>query len=390
MRKVYLDYNATTPIHPEVAEFTKPFLYELFGNPSSMHWAGREVRPYIDKARECIADMIRGTEEEIVFSSGGTEADNHAIKGVAFAHHVRGNHIITTGIEHPGVLNTCTYLEKRGFEVTYLPVDSYGIVAPDDVKKAIRKETILISIMYANNETGTLMPLREIGEIAQAAGVLFHSDMVQALGKVPIDVRRMHVDLASFSGHKVYAPKGVGVLYMRDGLDLDNLIHGGHQEAGRRAGTENLIGIAAFGKACEAMHLEIAEEGPRVERLRTKLLNGIMARIDDVQLNGHPELRLPNTLNLSFGFVESESLLIGLDLAGIAVSSGSACASGSPEPSHVLLAMGIKPEVCQSALRMSLGRNTTEEDIDYVLDVLPDVVARLRSMSPFYKKAGKP
>jgi len=386
MRKVYLDYNATTPIHPEVAVFTQPFLHELFGNPSSMHWAGREVRPYIDQARECIADMLHAHPEEIIFTSCGTESDNHAIKGVAFARRDKGNHIITTKVEHPGVLNTCMYLEQRGFDVTYLPVDRYGVVAPDDVRKAIRKETILISVMHANNETGTLMPIQEIGAIAREAGVLFHSDMVQALGKIPIDVNEMHVDLGAFSGHKVYAPKGVGILYMKEGLDLDNLIHGGHQEAGRRAGTENLLGIAAFGKACEAMHREMAEETPRIERLRKRLLEGIMSRIDDVQLNGHPEFRLPNTLNLSFGFVESEALLIGLDLAGIAVSSGSACSSGSPEPSHVLLSMGIEPEVCQGALRMSLGRGTTEEDIDYVLEVLPDVVGRLRSMSPFYKK----
>ena len=386
MKKIYLDYNATTPIHPEVAEFARLFLYELFGNPSSMHWAGREVRPYIEQARECIADMIHGGPEEIVFSSGGTEADNHAIKGVAFAHREKGNHIITTKVEHPGVLNACAYLEKCGFDVTYLPVDRYGVVAPDDVKRAIRKETILISVMLANNETGTLMPIKEIGAIAREAGVLFHSDMVQALGKIPIDVNDMQVDLGAFSGHKVYAPKGVGILYVREGIDLDNLIHGGHQEAGRRAGTENLVGIGAFGKACEVMHREMAVEAPRIERLRRKLLEGIMARVDDVQLNGHPEFRLPNTLNLSFGFVESESLLIGLDLAGVAVSSGSACSSGSPEPSHVLLAMDIEPEVCQGALRMSLGRGTTEDDIDYVLDVLPGIVARLRSMSPFYKQ----
>ncbi|HVN23612.1 MAG TPA: cysteine desulfurase NifS [Syntrophorhabdales bacterium] len=386
MRKVYLDYNATTPIHPEVATYTLPFLHELYGNPSSMHWAGREVRPYIDQARECIADMIHAHPEEIVFTSCGTESDNHAIKGVAYSRRDKGNHIITTRVEHPGVLNTCAYLEKRGFEVTYLPVDSYGVVAPDAVRKAIRKDTILISVMHANNETGTLMPIEAIGAIARDAGVLFHSDMVQALGKIPIDVNKMQVDLAAFSGHKVYAPKGVGILYMREGVDIDNLIHGGHQEAGRRAGTENLLGIAAFGKACEAMHREMAEERPRLERLRKKLLDGIMARIEDVQLNGHPEFRLPNTLNLSFGFVESESLLIGLDLAGIAVSAGSACSSGSPEPSHVLLSMGIRPEVCQSALRISLGRDTSEEDIDYVLDVLPEVVGRLRSMSPFYTK----
>ncbi len=385
-RQVYLDYNATTPIHPEVAEFTRPFLYELFGNPSSMHWAGREVRPYIEQARECIADMIGAKPDEIVFSSGGTEADNHAIKGTAAVLHGKGNHIITTSVEHPGVLNACAYLQEKGFEVTYLPVDRDGMLDPADVKKAIRKETILISVMLANNETGTLLPVQEIGAIAREAGVLFHSDMVQALGKVPINVREMNVDYGAFSGHKVYAPKGVGILYVRGGLNPDNLIHGGHQEAGRRAGTENLVGIAAFGKACEVMHREMEQDSPRIERLRKKLLDGIHARIDDVQLNGHPEFRLPNTLNLSFRFVESESLLIGLDLSGIAVSSGSACSSGSPEPSHVLLAMGIEPEVCQGALRMSLGRGTTEEDIDYVLDVLPEVVGRLRSMSPFYKR----
>ncbi|MBP1731713.1 MAG: nifS [Deltaproteobacteria bacterium] len=386
MKQVYLDYNATTPIHPEVAAYTRQFLYEYFGNPSSMHWAGRAVRPFIQGARECVADKIGAKADEIIFTSGGTEADNHAIKGAAYALCDKGNHIITTTVEHPGVLNTCAYLESKGYSVTYLPVDGYGVIDPQDVKKAIRKETILISVMLANNETGTLMPIREIGAIAKEAGVLFHSDMVQALGKIPIDVNELNVDFGAFSGHKVYAPKGVGILYMREGLDIENLIHGGHQEAGRRAGTENLVGLGAFGKACEVVHQEMAENVGRVERLRKKLLDGIYARIEDVRLNGHPEFRLPNTLNLSFGFVESESLLIGLDLAGVAVSSGSACSSGSPEPSHVLLAMSIPPEVCQSALRMSLGRDTNDEDIDYVLEVLPEVVGRLRSMSPFYKR----
>jgi cysteine desulfurase len=386
MRQVYLDYNATTPIHPAVADYTRQFLYEYFGNPSSMHWAGRAVRPFIQNARECVADKIGARPDEIIFTSGGTEADNHAIKGAAYALRDGGNHIITTTVEHPGVLNACSYLEGKGYSVTYLPVDGYGMVDPDDVKKAIRKDTILISVMLANNETGTLMPIQEIGAIAKESGVLFHSDMVQALGKIPIDVNELNVDLGAFSGHKVYAPKGVGILYMREGLDIENLIHGGHQEAGRRAGTENLVGLGAFGKACEVMQQEMAETSARVDRLRKKLLDGIHARIEDVRLNGHPEFRLPNTLNLSFGFVESESLLIGLDLAGIAVSSGSACSSGSPEPSHVLLAMDIPPEVCQSALRMSLGRDTTDEDIEYVLGVLPEVVGRLRSMSPFYKR----
>ncbi|MCX5798382.1 MAG: cysteine desulfurase NifS [Proteobacteria bacterium] len=386
MRKVYFDYNATTPIHPEVASFVKPFFNELFGNPSSLHWAGRAARVDFEKAREQIADMIHAKTEEIVITSCGTESDNHAIKGVAYAKRDKGNHIITTTIEHPGVLNTCRYLESKGYEVTYLPVDGYGQIQPEDVKRAIRKDTILISIMYANNETGTLLPIKEVGEIAKDSGIIFHSDMVQAIGKIKIGIKSLNVDLASFSGHKVYAPKGVGALYMREGLDIDNLIHGGHQEAGRRAGTENVIGITAFGKACELVKKEMEDENSKIESLRKKLLDGILEKVGHVRLNGHPEHRLPNTLNLSFEYVEAESLLIALDLNGIAVSSGSACASGSTEPSHVLLAMGIPPEACQSAIRFSLGRGNTEEDVDYTLSVIPDIVNRLREMSPFYKR----
>jgi cysteine desulfurase len=386
MRRVYFDYNATTPTHPEVAAFVNGFLHGLFGNPSSLHWAGREVRPYVDEARERVAAMIKAKPEEIVFTSGGTEADNQAIKGAAYAFREKGNHIVTTKIEHPAVLNTCAYLEEKGFSVTYVDADGSGLVDPGDVRKAIRKETILVSVMQANNETGTLLPIREIGAAAREAGVLFHSDMVQAMGKVDIDVHRLNVDLGSFSAHKVYGPKGIGALYMREGLDIENLIHGGHQEMGRRAGTENTLGIAAFGKACEVTMAEMAQETRRIELLRKRLLRGLEARVGDLHLNGDRERRLPNTLNLSFEFVESESLLIGLDLEGIAVSSGSACSSGSTEPSHVLLAMGIEPAVCQSALRISLGRGNTEEDIDYALEVIPRVVASLREMSPFHKK----
>ncbi len=386
MRKVYFDYNATTPIHPEVASFVKPFFNELFGNPSSLHWAGRAARVDFEKAREQIADMIHAKTEEIVITSCGTESDNHAIKGMAYAKRDKGNHIITTTIEHPGVLNTCRYLESKGYEVTYLPVDGYGQIQPEDVKRAIRKDTILISIMYANNETGTLLPIKEVGEIAKDSEIIFHSDMIQAIGKIKIDIKSLNVDLASFSGHKVYAPKGVGALYMRESLDIDNLIHGGHQEAGRRAGTENVIGITAFGKACELVKKEMEDENSKIESLRKKLLDGILEKVGHVRLNGHPEYRLPNTLNLSFEYVEAESLLIALDLNGIAVSSGSACASGSTEPSHVLLAMGIPPEACQSAIRFSLGRGNTEEDVDYTLSVIPDIVNRLREMSPFYKR----
>lgn len=386
MRKVYFDYNATTPVHPEVAAFIKGFFEELFGNPSSIHWAGRDVRPYLNEAREQVARMIKATPDEIIFTSGGTEADNQAIKGVASTLSEKGNHIITTKIEHPAVLNTCRYLEGKGFSVTYLDVDGNGWVDPEDVKRAIRKETILISVMHANNETGTVLPIKDIGAIARSNGIIFHSDMVQGMGKIDIDVKDLNVDLGSFSGHKVYAPKGTGALYMREGLEIDNLIHGGHQEMGRRAGTENMIGIAGFGKACEVMMGEMPDENPRIEYLRKRLLDGLYETVGDVRLNGDRERRLPNTLNLSFEYVEAESLLISLDLAGIAVSSGSACSSGSMEPSPVLLAMGIEPEVCQSAIRISLGRGTTEDDIEYALHVIPDVVKRLREMSPFYKK----
>lgn len=385
MRKVYLDYNATTPIHPDVADFVKRFLFDFYGNPSSMHWAGRDARGFIYEAREQMARFIKAKPEEVIFTSGGSESDNHAIKGTAFALRDRGSHIITTVVEHPAVLNTCRYLEEKGFTVTYVPVDSTGLIDPDDIRRAIRAETILISVMHANNETGTVMPIKEIGAIAREHGVLFHSDMVQAMGKLDIDVNDMNVDFGAFSGHKVYAPKGVGVLYMRESLNPDNLIHGGHQEEGRRAGTENAFGIASFGKACEVTQREMVEDVKGIERLRGRLLSGIMEKIDGVRLNGNPQMRLPNTLNLTIEYVESESLLMGLDLNGIAISAGSACSSGSGEPSHVLLAMGIEPQFCQGSIRMSLGRGNTDEDIDYVLDVMPGVVERLRQISPFYK-----
>ena len=386
VKKIYFDHNATTPVLPEVAKFVQPFFSDFFGNPSSIHWAGREVRGYYEDARENVAGMIHAKPEEIVFTGCGSESDNHAIKGVAFSRKQRGNHIITTTIEHPAVLNTCRYLEKMGYNITYLPVDQDGLLEPEDVRKAIRRDTILISVMFANNETGNLLPIHEIGAIAHEHDIIFHSDMVQAMGKVDIDIGSLNIDLASFAGHKVYSPKGVGVLYVRKGLDLDNLIHGGHQEGGRRAGTENIIGAIAFGKACEIISHDMDGENKRVEGLRQKLLQGILERIDRVRFNGHPTCRLPNTLNLSFEFVEAESLLIALDLQGIAVSSGSACSSGSTEPSHVLLAMNIPAETCQSSIRLSLGRSNNEDDIGYTLSVLPEIVARFRAMSPLYKK----
>jgi cysteine desulfurase len=382
--RIYLDNNATTPVHPQVADAIRPFLNGLFGNPSSLHFAGREVRTSYEAARGQIAGAIGAGVEEIVITSCGSEADNHAIKGIALA--AGKGRIITSTVEHPAVLNVCRYLETRGFTVTYLPVDGHGLVDPDDVRRSITKDTILISIMYANNETGTVMPVGDIARIAREKEIPFHSDMVQALGKLDVDVGTLGIDLASFSGHKVYAPKGVGALYVREGLSLHNLIHGGHQESGRRAGTENVIGIVAFGKACEIAGDKMDERGIAMEALRKRLLDGILERIDHVRLNGHPVQRVSNTLNLSFQFVESESLLLALDMKGVAVSSGSACSSGSSEPSHVLLAMGIPGDLCQSALRFSLGRDNTREEIDYVIDILPGIVARLREMSPFYKR----
>lgn len=379
-----MDNNATTPVHPQVADAIRPFLNGLFGNPSSLHFAGREVKTSYEAARGQIARTIGAGVEEVVITSCGSEADNHAIKGIALA--AGKGHIITSMVEHPAVLNVCRYLETRGFTVTYLPVDGHGLVDPDDVRRSIKKDTILISIMYANNETGTVMPVGDIARIAREKEIPFHSDMVQALGKLDVDVRTLGVDLASFSGHKVYAPKGVGALYVREGIGLHNLIHGGHQESGRRAGTENVIGIVAFGKACEIAGDRMDERSIATEALRKRLLDGILERIDHVRLNGHPVQRVSNTLNLSFQFVESESLLLALDMKGVAVSSGSACSSGSSEPSHVLLAMGIPGDLCQSALRFSLGRDNTREEIDYVIEILPGIVARLREMSPFYKR----
>jgi cysteine desulfurase len=386
MEKIYFDHNATTPIHPIVADVYRQFLEKsLFGNPSSLHWAGRAVRASLTEARSLVAGLINARPEEIIFTSGGTEADNHALVGTAYGSAGNGNHIITSSVEHPAVLATCAYLEKRGFDVTYLKVDGKGLLDPDDVRKAIRKETILITIMHANNETGVILPIKEIGAIARQAGILFHSDMVQGLGKVGIDVENMNVDLASFSAHKIGGPKGVGCLFMKQGVHIDSILHGGHQEMGQRAGTEDIMAIAAFGKACEIKAATMTEEAKRIEFLRNRLLSGLRDRIEGIQLNGDLEKRLPNTLNMSFNSIEGESLLISLDLAGIAVSSGSACSSGSTEPSHVLLSMGIAPLLSQSAIRISLGAGNSEDEIDYALDIFPKVVRRLREMSPLYK-----
>jgi len=386
MRKVYLDHNATTPTHPEVVKAMLPYYEEVFGNASSIHQFGQQARKAIDKAREKVADFIGAKPEEIVFTSGGTEADNFAIKGVAYANEKKGNHIITSSIEHHAVLNPCKYLEKQGFQVTYIPVDRYGLFNPDEVKKAVTKETILITIMHANNEVGTIEPIAEIGKIAKEKGICLHTDAVQTVGKIPVDVNELNVDLLSLSGHKIYGPKGIGALYIRKGTRIQPLIQGGHHEKNRRAGTENVPAIVGLGKAIEIAKETMEGESIRLTNLRNKLCSGIGEKIDHVHLNGHPGKRLPNTLNMSFEFIEGESIILSLDMKGIAVSSGSACTSGSLEPSHVLKAMGVDPAIAQGSIRFSLGKDNTEEDINYVLEVLPEIIARLRAMSPLYRK----
>lgn len=386
MKRVYLDYNATTPTHSEVVKTILPYYEEIFGNALSVHQFGQEARKVVDEAREKVANFIGAKPEEIVFTSGGTEANNFAIKGIAYAREKRGRHIITSSIEHHAVLNPCKYLEKKGFKVTYLPVDGYGLIDPEDVKRAITRETILITIMHANNETGTIEPIAEMGKIAREKGIIFHTDAIQSVGKIPVDVNELNVDLLSLSGHKIYGPKGIGALFIRKGTKIEPLIHGGHHERNRRAGTENVPAIVGLGKAVEVVAQKMEEESQHLINLRNKLWKGIKEKIDYVKLNGHPERRLPNTLNVSFEFVEGESMILNLDLKGIAVSTGSACTSGSLEPSHVLRAMKVEPAIAQGSIRFSLGKGNTEEDIEYVLEVLPEIVFRLRAMSPLYKR----
>ncbi len=386
MRRVYMDHNATTPVHPEVLAAMMPFFQDQFGNASSIHWAGREVKKYLDEAREKVAALLNASPEEVIFTGCGTESDNMAIKGVAFALRERGQHIITTQVEHHAVLHTCQFLEKIGYKVTYLPVDGDGLIDLEELRRSITDETVLITIMFANNETGTIFPVQEIGEIARERGVIFHTDSVQAVGKLPIDLQRLPVDILSLSGHKLYSPKGIGAQYIRKGTKMTSLIHGGAQERNRRAGTENIPYIIGLGKASEIALRDSQKRRTHLTALRDRLHQEFIRRIPHVQLNGHATQRLPNTLNLSFLYIEGESLLLNLDLEGIAVSSGSACTSGSLEPSHVLLAMGIPHEIAESAIRFSLGWNNTEEDVDYVVEVLPRIVQRLRDISPLYHK----
>lgn len=384
MKRIYLDYAATTPVHPEVVQAMTPHWSEHFGNPSSIYSYGQEAKGTIEDAREKVADLIGASPDEIIFTSGGTEADNFAIKGTAFAAK-SGKHIITSAIEHHAIHETCAFLERHGFEVTYLPVDGHGLVDPDDLKKAITKETILVSVMQANNEVGTIQPIAELTAITREAGVYFHNDAVQTVGHIPTDVSELGVDLLSISAHKLYGPKGVGALYVRKGTRLVPFMHGGGQERNRRGGTENVPAIAGFGKAAEIARKEGPEEAERLTVFRQRLIEGILGTIDESRVNGHPEQRLPNNVNVSIDYVEGESMLLNLDLEGICASTGSACSSASLEASHVLLAMGLAHEQAHASLRFTMGKWTEQEHIDRVLEVLPAIVAKLRAMSPLLK-----
>lgn len=379
-RRVYLDHNASTPVHPEVLEAMLPYFSERFGNPSSIHGFGRTAREGMDVARERVASFLKVGKDEIVFTSGGTESDNMAIKGVAQAR--GGGHVITSAVEHHAVLRTCSALESQGFTVTVLPVDGYGMVDPDDVRRAMRPDTILVTIMHANSEVGTIQPVAAIGRITRERGITFHVDGVQTFGKLPVDLDTLGIDLFSFSSHKIYGPKGAAGLYIRKGTKMVSVQHGGEHERRRRAGTENVPGVVGLGKAVEVRARDMAEEEPRVRALRDRLWEGLQARVPEVRLNGHPTERLPGTCNVCFRHVESESIVLGLDLKGIGVSAGSACTSGNVEPSHVLVAMGVPLDWAMGTVRCSVGRSTTAEDIDYVLDSVEPLAGKLRSLSP--------
>ena len=387
MKRIYLDHAATTPARPEVVQAMLPYFTDSFGNPSSVYSYGAEAREALAEAREKVAALIGANSDEIVFTGGGTEADNYAIQGIAYANLEVGNHIITTPIEHHAVLDTCRWMEKRGSDVTYLPVDKYGLVDPDDVKKAITDKTSLISVMHANNEIGTIEPIAEIGKVAIEAGVCFHTDAVQTTGHIPIDVNDLGVDLLSMSAHKLYGPKGTGALYIKKGTVIDKYLHGGEQERNRRASTENVAGIVGFGVAAEMALDELAQEMTRITTLRDKLTSGIFERIDEVYMTGHPAKRLPNNVNLRIDYVEGESILLNLDMEGICASSGSACTSSSLDPSHVMLALGVPHDQARSTIRFTLGRMNTDEEIDRVLVTFPKIVQRLRSMSPLIKRS---
>lgn len=381
----YFDNAATTQTRPEVVEAMMKYYSESYGNPSSIYKFAQSNKVAVEKGREQVAKAINAVTNEIYFTAGGSESDNWAIKGIAESYSSKGKHIITTAIEHHAVLHTCEYLESKGYEITYLPVDEYGMVSVDELKNAIREDTILISVMFANNEIGTIQPIAEIGAIAREKGIIFHTDAVQAVGHVPVDVKAMNIDLLSMSGHKFYGPKGVGAMFIRKGIKINPYIHGGAQERRRRAGTENVPGIVGMGLAAELACAELDEEVKRLTYLRNKLIKGILDAVPYARLNGHPEKRLPGNANISFEFIEGESILLLLDYKGVSASSGSACTSGSLDPSHVLLAIGLPHEKAHGSVRMSLGHFNTEEQVDYVIKELPPIIERLRAMSPLYE-----
>ena len=383
-RKVYLDHGATTPVRSEVFEAMSPYLQNVYGNPSSIHAFGREGRKAIDDARDKVAEAIGAKPEEIYFTSGGTEADNIAIQGVTKKLRNKGQHIITSQVEHHAVLDTCEELEKEGFKVTYLPVDEHGMISPESLRNAIREDTILVTIMHANNEIGTIQPIQELAAISKEKGVLFHTDAVQTVGNMPVNVNELGVDLLALSAHKFNGPKGIGVLYVRKGTKVTRIIHGGAQEKKIRPGTENVAGIVGLGEAISLAVAEMSDTQAQTTRLRDKLIAGL-TEIEDTRLNGHPEQRLPGNVNVSFQYIEGESMLLNLDMKGIAASSGSACTSGSLDPSHVLMAIGLDHQTAHGSLRLTLGHGNTEEDIDYVLKAIPEIVNKLRDMSSLWK-----
>lgn len=383
---IYMDHAATTPMDERVCRAMRPYCRKYFGNPATMYSVGRKSAEAQEEARGKVAAFLGAKPEEVFFTSGGTESDNWAIKGIAYAQEKKGRHIITSQIEHHAVLESCHFLEKRGWEVTYLPVDEYGLVDPDDVGGAIRDDTVLVTVMHANNEIGTVEPIAEIGRIARERGVPFHTDAVQTVGKMSVDVNELNVDLLSLSAHKFYGAKGVGALYVRKGVRIESFMHGGGQERGKRASTDNVPGIVGLGVAVEIAGVEMAEEAAEVRRLGWLLWEGLRERIPDIRLNGHPKQRLPGNVNICVEGAEGEAMLLCLDNNRVCVSSGSACTTGSLEPSHVLLAIGVPVEISHGSLRFTLGKSNTSEHVEHVLEVLPDIVARLREMSPLHQR----
>jgi cysteine desulfurase len=389
MKKYYFDNAATTPTDPRVLQAMLPCFTEVYGNPSSLHAFGQTAKHLVEEARKTVASFIEASPEEIIFTSGGTEANNTVVEGIAHARREKGNHVIISKIEHHSILEPCHFLKKEGFEVTLIPVNEYGLVDPDDIRKAITEKTILISIMHANNEIGTIQPLTEISKIARENGIYFHTDAVQTFGHFPISVNQLQIDLLSASAHKLYGPKGIGILYVRKGTRIEPILRGGDQEKRRRASTHNVPGIVGLGKAVELAKEEVVNEIEKLTVLRNMLIDGILTKIEHSRLNGHPSQRLPNNVNISFSYVDGESMLLKLDMEGIACSTGSACTSSNLEPSHVLSAIGLPLELAHGSLRFSLGRQTTEDNIRYVLEVLPGIISKLRSISPAYKNVAK-